>query len=335
MRARNGLVKFAGKWPIIGYDSQWASNTHSVNDGIHSLRMKTRYKFTLSWLLMLSVTLASPLAPAGSVSSYYADIDEAGWHTDSTVFECLLTQQVPGLGQAVFYHQAGESLRFYLQTPATPMQAGRALLTSQPPVWRQELGVRDLGYVDVTVSKRPVALDAPLSRLLLAELERGMVPTIMRRAWFSDQESVHVGLSPVHFGGAYADYHECTASLLPVNFSQVERSTVFWRPNERELTEAMKAQLDDIVTYTNADPGVTGFEINGFTDGAGNPRENFELSRIRAFAVHQYLVDQGINEDMLNTRFFGSAPQFRIVENERSAADRDRNRRVTVRLLRD
>lgn len=297
--------------------------------------MNTRCKFTLSWLLMLSVTGLARSAAAGSVSSYYADIDVAGWQADSSVFECLLMQQIPGLGQAVFYHQAGEALSFYLQTPDTPMQAGRALLTSQPPVWRQELGVRDLGYVDVAISKRPVTLDAQRSRLLMAELERGMVPTLMRRAWFSDQESVHVGLSPVHFGGAYAEYHACTSSLLPVNFGQIERSTVFWRPNQRELSDEMKTQLDDIVTYVEADPAVSGFEINGFTDGAGNPRENFELSRIRAFAVHQYLVDQGINEDLLNTRFFGSAPQFRIVEQERSAADRDRNRRVTVRVLRD
>ena len=297
--------------------------------------MKTQCEFTLSWLLMLSVTVVVPTATAGSVSSYYAGIDVAGWQADSSIFECRLVQQIPGLGQAVFYHQAGEALHFYLQTPDTPMQAGRALLTSQPPVWRQELDVRDLGYVDVAISKRPVTLDAPRSRLIMAELDRGMVPTLMRRAWFDDQESVHVGLSPVHFAAAYAEYHQCTANLLPVNFAQIERSTVFWQPSQRELSNAMKAQLDDIVTYTNADPRVSGFEINGFTDGAGNPRQNFELSRVRAFAVHQYLVDNGIDENMLNTRFFGSAPQFRIVEQERSAADRDRNRRVTVRVLRE
>lgn len=297
--------------------------------------MNTRPKFTLSLLLMLSVTAVARVAAAGTVSSYYAEIDVAGWQADSSVFECSLVQQIPGLGQAVFYHQAGEPLSFYLQTPSTPMQAGRALLTSQPPIWRQELGVRDLGYVDVAISKRPVTLDTQRSRLLIAELERGMVPTLMRRAWFSDQESVHVGLSPVHFGAAYAEYHACTASLLPVNFSQIERSTVFWQPNQRELSADMKVQLDNIVGYAQADPRVSGFEVNGFTDGAGNPRENFELSRIRAFAVHQYLVDQGISENMLETRFFGSAPQFRIIEDERSAADRDRNRRVTVRVLRD
>lgn len=297
--------------------------------------MNTRPKFTLSLLLMLSVTAVARVAAAGTVSSYYAEIDVAGWQADSSVFECSLVQQIPGLGRAVFYHQAGEPLSFYLQTPSTPMQAGRALLTSQPPIWRQELGVRDLGYVDVAISKRPVTLDTQRSRLLIAELERGMVPTLMRRAWFSDQESVHVGLSPVHFGIAYAEYHACTASLLPVNFSQIERSTVFWQPNQRELSADMKVQLDNIVSYAEADPRVSGFEVNGFTDGAGNPRENFELSRIRAFAVHQYLVGQGINEDMLETRFFGSAPQFRIVEDERSPADRDRNRRVTVRVLRD
>lgn len=283
----------------------------------------------------VSAMLVAWTASAGTVSSYYADIDSARWQAESSIFECRLVQHIPGLGQAVFYHQAGEALSFYLQAPDSPMQEGRALLTSQPPVWRQELGVRDLGYVDVSISERPVTLDAARSRMVMAELDRGMVPTLMRRAWFNDRESVHVGLSPVNFVNAYDEYHQCTGQLLPVNFDQIERSTVFWSPNQIDLDARIRAQLDDIILYTKADPRVRGFEINGFTDGAGNPRENFELSRTRAFAVHEYLVANGISEDMLNTRFFGSAPQFRIVQNERSADDRNRNRRVTVRLLRD
>jgi outer membrane protein OmpA-like peptidoglycan-associated protein len=96
----------------------------------------------------------------------------------------------------------------------------------------------------------------------------------------------------------------------------------------------MRQQLDDIVTYINADAQVYGFEIIGFTDGAGNPTQNLELSRLRAFTVHEYLIAQGVNESMLTTRFFGSTPEYRIVRDERTAADRDRNRRVTIRLLR-
>jgi len=279
--------------------------------------------------------LCSASAMAGSVSSYYADFDHSGWRTESSIFECRLIQQIPGLGDAVFYHQAGETLTFYLQTPDSPMQEGRALLSSHPPLWRQDLQVRDIGYVDVQRSQRPVSLDAAYSRMVMAELDRGMVPTLMRRAWYNEEESVHVGLSPVNFTDAYREYHACTAQLLPVNFSQIERSTVFWRSNQRELDAAMQQQLDNIITYVKADPRVHGFEINGFTDGSGNARDNLELSRLRAFLVHNYLVSRGIDENMLNTRYFGSTPDFRIIRDERTAADRDRNRRVTIRLLRD
>lgn len=298
-------------------------------------------KFILSWPVMLTaaaVSLASQVLStsvhAGSVSSFYPDLGEDGWSVDTSIFECSLIQQIPNFGTAVFYHQAGESMRFYLRSPNSPMQEGRALLTSQPPRWRQDLQVRDLAYVDVQRSRQPVVMDAAQSQLLIAELGRGMVPTLMRRAWFSDTESVHVGISPVRFGEAYAEYHQCQGNLLPVNFGQIERSTVFWATGQRELSDEQRAQLDDIVTYMKADPGVHAVDINGFTDSAGNARDNLELSRIRAFAVQTYLIEQGIDENMLTTRYFGSTPQFRIVRNEQSAEDRDRNRRVTLRLHR-
>jgi outer membrane protein OmpA-like peptidoglycan-associated protein len=297
--------------------------------------MKTRRKCTLSFFLTLGMLANTGANASGSVSSYYADIDRAIWQVESSVFECRLLQQIPELGLAVFYHEAGESLSFYLQANDNPMQAGRALLTSVPPVWRKDLPVRDLGYVDVATTNRPVNLDASRSRLILAELERGMVPTLMRRAWYSEDESVHVGISPVNFGVAYQQYNECTSQLLPVNFGQIERSSVFWRSGQRELDNAIRAQLDVLVTYLKADLRVYQLEINGFTDGSGNPRDNLEFSRLRAFAVHEYLVSQGIDESRLATRFFGSTPEFRIIADERTAADRDRNRRVTIRLLRN
>lgn len=323
------------RFPAVRYIGSGHSPAISCQFGgisIHSMKM--RRKCTLSWLLLLSMICAGRVGASGAVSSYYADLDVASWRTEASIFECRLVQQIPGLGEAVFYHQAGEALSFYLQAPDSPMQAGRGLLTSMPPLWRKDLPIRDLGYVDVSKSQRPVNLDASRSRLMMAELDRGMVPTLMRRAWYSEEESVHVGLSPVNFGQAYQAYTQCIGGLLPVNFGQIERSTVFWRSNQRELDSEMRQQLDNIVAYAKADEEVYGFEINGFTDGAGNPRENLDLSRIRAFAIHEYLLAQGIDEGMLTTRFFGGTPEYRIIRDERTAADRDRNRRVTIRVLR-
>lgn len=265
---------------------------------------------------------------------YYADFTDARWSVEESVFECRIVQQVPGLGDAVFYHEAGEKLQFYLRIPASPMLAGRGLLTSLPPSWRHELARRDLGYVDVDNNDVPVRLDEARSRLLMAELNRGMVPTLVRRAWYSDDESVQIGISPVNFAAVMNDYQRCLDDLLPVNFGQIERSTVFWQPNQTELDATARQLLDNIVRYAHADPAVYGFEINGFTDSTGTPRQNLELSRTRAFLVHEYLVNRGIEESMLATRYFGSVEEYRIIRNERTAADRDRNRRVTIRLLR-
>ena len=291
--------------------------------------MKNGLKFTLSFLSLLSASSVQP----GNLS-YYAEFDTAEWEVDGNVFECSMSHNIPHYGQAVFYREAGETMTFYLQAMDSDMAAGRALLTSMPPVWRQGLAERDIGYVDVARTGRPVQLDEASTRLVLAELFRGMMPTLTRRAWYSDEDSVLVAVSPANFQVAYRDYQTCISNLLQVNFGQIERSTVFWQPGQMSLDGASRALLDNIVAYILADAGVFSVQINGFSDTAGSSRDNLETSRLRAFLVHQYLVDNGVNEAMLETRFFGETEEYLIVRNERTAAERDRNRRVTLLLQR-
>lgn len=291
-------------------------------------------KYGMNSTLSLWLWLLAPAVGASNTAAFYADFPEAQWSVDGSVFECRMVQQIPRLGEAVFHHQAGEPLHFRLQSAASPMEAGRALLTSLPPAWRHELEMRDLGYVDIVRGEQPLELDPPRSRTLISELTRGMVPTVMRRAWYSDEESIRVGISPVNFQQAHDQYQQCVGGLLPVNFSQIERTTIFWEPGQEQLDAETRELLDDIVRYTEADSGIHSFEINGFTDSSGTPRENLELSRVRAFAVHDYLVEGGVDEAMLETRYFGSTEEYRIVRNERTEADRDRNRRVTIRIRR-
>ncbi len=114
------------------------------------------------------------------------------------------------------------------------------------------------------------------------------------------------------------------------HFGQTERSTVFWQVGQMTLDAASRELLDNIARYILADAGVFSVQITGFTDTAGSARDNLEASRVRAFQVHQYLVDRGVNEAMLETRFFGEVEDYLIVRNERTDADRDRNRRETL-----
>jgi len=109
---------------------------------------------------------------------------------------------------------------------------------------------------------------------------------------------------------------------------------VFWDSGQMELDPQDRAMLDDIVEYVQADSSVYSIQVNGFTDTAGSSRDNLESSRLRAFAVHEYFVNAGVDDAMLETRYFGETEDYLIVRNERTSADRDRNRRVTLLLRR-
>ncbi|MDT8428949.1 MAG: OmpA family protein [Pseudomonadales bacterium] len=292
--------------------------------------MEIRLKFTLSLFILLN----APLWAEADKLVRHADFDSSRWHVEASVFECRLIQSLPRYGNIEFYHQSGEQVSLRIDTRRHDMQAGNALLTSAPPPWRHDMPERDLGYVEIKSGRDPLSLDSRRSQLLLSELDKGMMPTLVRQAAFSDESAVVVGISPVNFQQAYTEYRNCAAELLPVNFAQIERSTVFWAVNQRELSTESRQMLADMASYIKADPAVFSLEINGFTDSAGSGSDNLELSRTRAFAVHDYLLSQGVDEGMLATRYFGSTPEYRIIRNERTAADRDRNRRVTILIRR-
>ncbi|MDX1490409.1 MAG: OmpA family protein [Pseudohongiellaceae bacterium] len=292
--------------------------------------MKNVVKFTLYWASLLSASMVSASGP-----SYYADLQRSEWEVTGSIFECRLSQEIPLYGEAVFYRQAGMPVLFTLTTSESEMAAGKALLTSAAPQWKQGVLDKDIAYIDVAEGERPVNLDSKHTRLVLAELVSGMMPTVVRHAWYNEDAAITVAVSPAKFTAAYEQYQDCVADLLPVNFSQVERNTIPWRSGQEELDQDTKRLLDNIVAYAKGDLSVNSIQINGFTDTVGTAAQNLELSRERAFMVHSYLVSKGIDEAMIETRYFGETEEYLLVPNERTAADRNRNRRVTVLLRRD
>ena len=71
-------------------------------------------------------------------------------------------------------------------------------------------------------------------------------------------------------------------------------------------------------------------EIAGHTDSTGSRDYNLDLSRRRAAAVRQYLVDQGIAAERMSTRGYG--PDKPIADNA-TAGGRQRNRRIEFHVV--
>ncbi len=72
------------------------------------------------------------------------------------------------------------------------------------------------------------------------------------------------------------------------------------------------------------------FAIEGHTDNAGKPAKNLKLSKDRAAAVKQYLIDNGIAADRLASEGFG---QDKPISSNKTKQGKANNRRVEVKLL--
>jgi len=165
---------------------------------------------------------------------------------------------------------------------------------------------------------------------MLAELDNGMAPTLTRTAKYQSDQ-IRVQLSPVNFRNFYNDYLACISGLLPVNFNQVERVSVLFRSGQEGLTDINRKELERIALYVKEDPKVIGVYVDGHTDDIGTRYHNRRLSEKRSELVSDFLVAQGVDPDLLITRYHGE--RYPVASNS-TASGRAQNRRVTIRLER-
>jgi OOP family OmpA-OmpF porin len=72
-------------------------------------------------------------------------------------------------------------------------------------------------------------------------------------------------------------------------------------------------------------------EIAGHTDSVGSVRANQKLSQERADAVRDYLVSKGVSPSRLSAHGYGKSRL--LIDPEHGADDRERNRRVELRVV--
>lgn len=262
-------------------------------------------------------------------TEYTPPMDQSEWLVTSSVFACEMRQPVPFYGEAGFYHRAGETLAMQLRADTPRLKTGKARLTARAPVWRPKMRDVDLGLVPVTQGHRPISLNSQLSNRVLTELHAGRELVVTRYPWYGAQESTRVALSPINFQAAYQQYLKCLEGLLPVNYDQIARSSVYFPSSGDDFPKAEQRKLKHIALYVLADPKVSHLFIDGHTDSKGLREDNLELSKRRAESVQQFLIGQGIPEDKLTVRWHGE--RYPITSNQ-SRSGRAQNRRVTVRV---
>jgi len=169
----------------------------------------------------------------------------------------------------------------------------------------------------------------PLVRTVMTErvVEREVVREVAR-AWVdSDGDGVddEHDLCPGTPPGVRVDAHGCA-----IPDQVIELRGVTFEFNKARLTPNAQAVLDGVAPAFIGQPSLR-VEIGGHTDSVGSVDANLKLSQQRAEAVRDYLISRGAQPSQIIARGYGkSRPEF---SPERSAEERERDRRVELRTL--
>ena len=185
------------------------------------------------------------------------------------------------------------------------------------------------GYNDYRVT---LGIEVPLGRVIERVVEiPAPVQTVVKeveRPWVdSDGDGVddEHDLCPNTPKGLKVDAHGC---VIPGQVIQLNGVTFDF--NKARLTTNAQTILDTIAPAFTGQPTLK-VEIAGHTDSIGSVAANLKLSQQRADAVRQYLIGKGAQPSQLVAKGYGKSEP--LVKPERTAEDRERNRRVEFRVL--
>ncbi len=296
--------------------------TDTSEDAVLALEFAVRQRYLALFSLLACL-------PAQAIT-FQTRLEKAEWQVTGDQFECRLAQPIANFGSGEFVRRAGEQPTFRLRASERWLGTGSATLLAAAAPWQPGHGDINLGSVAVVAGEIPFHSSQAQAVRLLGGLLEGRSP-VVRHHTPQGGEPLEVRLLPVHFEQAYQEYLACTAKLLPVNFDQVKQVQIGFPGGGTELDERARAKLELILDYMRADPSVNRIELDGHSDNSGSRLLNRELSRRRALAVQAYFESRGFPAEHIQVRFHGE--QYPLVNNS-SAANRAKNRRVTVQLLR-
>jgi outer membrane protein OmpA-like peptidoglycan-associated protein len=119
-------------------------------------------------------------------------------------------------------------------------------------------------------------------------------------------------------------------ALQPIEANaHIVLKNVFFDTKRTELKPESTTELDNVVRLMNENPNIK-IMISGYTDNVGKPADNLTLSRGRAVAVVNYLLNKGVRNERLS--FKGNGETNPVADNK-TEERRALNRRTELSIV--
>ncbi len=143
-----------------------------------------------------------------------------------------------------------------------------------------------------------------------------------------DQLTVAPGLATtLSPGQAPAAPHQSRAQIQSGLDELLRGESIAFESNSAVLTAKGRAVIDKLIPAVKRSPEAV-IEIGGHTDSYGDPDYNLQLSRTRAEAVRQYMLDHAVTNRLTAVGYGSTRP----LSPERTRAASRKNRRIEFRV---
>ncbi len=257
-------------------------------------------------------------------------MDLSNWTYKGNKFECNLMHSNIPQGKFYFLAEPNSQISFIADVRNNNNKWNSAVLSSENAPWSNELYTKDGALVEYKLATNRFKFSHGADALL-EQVASGRWVTLSLDG--SNPSAISaVTLPTIRMQSALESFNQCRARLPKLSFSQARDINLLFNFGQDKLSLKQSDTLVALYSYVSVDERVTKILIDGYTDNVGSQLANLSVSRQRAQQVADALVALGAERSMIEIRAHGA--RYPIASNNTSAGQA-KNRRVTLRLVRD
>ena len=272
-------------------------------------------------MLTLLLTLSSLLAHA-------SDRDHAlPWKVAKAKDSCSLSAALSESSDIRFIAEAGNKPVLRINTAFRNRFTHKGTLSVIAPPWRehQPVVVNSRVFKPASQLTFNTGIQQTLDAMADGEWIQISLTNDEGNTWSTD-------ISSISIANKLNEFNNCRNLLPPLSLSHINDTVILYGSNSLIPTISGKWHVRQIIDYLKYDKTITAITIDGHTDRTGNHLSNLRISKQRSEYVKRILLKAGIKADMItHVRGHGSRYPLNV---GRTAAQRQANRRVEVKLLR-
>ncbi|CAH1561162.1 MotY family protein [Vibrio rotiferianus] len=255
-------------------------------------------------------------------------MDLSSWSFKGGKFECKLIHSTVPQGKFYFRLLPNDNVSFVAELSSYDDSWNRAVLQSVPAPWQKGRESIVIDTLEVANDQKSLVFQRGVSELL-ESVHQGRWVTL---SLSGSNDSLELTIPTIQMKASLDSLDACRSELPKMTFAQARDVVLPFAFGQLSLTDAQAYKLRALKSYIIKDARITRILVDGYTDNVGSSVANLSVSRKRAEKVADMLTQLGIDKGLIEVRAHGA--RYPVASNS-TADGRDKNRRVTLRLVRD